>query len=305
MSSNVSKTNQQLLAQSEALKKIHEHVRDYLSVTLTIPLGNKALKQVHTNQWMFTNLPKEFDLANFTIIADALKSNVDRWEGYIQNRWYIEAVDINVEAGGKAEMKLTLNAFASSYTSFTEDYRSLQKAYADAVNSQNKSSSKSTSKTSTKNTSNAVKKSDDILSQANIKKYNIPKKVYNKAKEICKNKKGDKAKAYAIYQWMDKHIGWTYYTNHKYSEEQVMSQGKGNCVDNSRLYRMLCLSVGIKCNYVKGFSCCSGGECANHQFNKVYINGKGVIVDCGRTLASWGSHWGNCSGGTTETTSSW
>lgn len=296
-----SKTNQDLIKKSEALKQVHEHARDYLSLTLTLPLGNTALKKVHTNQWLFTNLPKEFDLANFTVIADALKSSYDRYEGYIKNRWYIEGVDINVEADGKAEMKLTLNAFASSYASFTEGNKTMAKAYTDAVKNQQKNTAKKTNN----NKSKAVKKNNTILNQSNIKKYNIPKKIYQKAESICKNKKTDKDKAYALYQWMDSHVNWVYYTNHQRSEEEVMNRGAGNCVDNSRLYRLLCLSVGIKCNFMKGFGCCSGGECANHQWNKVYINGKGIEVDCGRTCASWGSHWGSCSGGTTETTSSW
>ena len=102
----VSKTNQKLINKSEALKKIHEHNRDYLSVDVTIPLGNKALKKVHTNQWLFTKLPKEFDLANWTILAKVLNSNTNRYEKYVKNRWYIEGVETNVEAGGKAEMKL-------------------------------------------------------------------------------------------------------------------------------------------------------------------------------------------------------
>ena len=82
----ISKTNKTLIAKSEALKKITEHIRDYLTLTLTIPLGNTALKKVHTNQWLFTNLPKEFDLANWTIIADALNSNQNRFGKTVKNR---------------------------------------------------------------------------------------------------------------------------------------------------------------------------------------------------------------------------
>ena len=79
-----------------ALEKMVEHNRDYLQLDITIPLGNRALKQVHTNQWLFTDLPKEFDLANWTILAKALNSSTNRYEGYIKNKWYIESVDITV-----------------------------------------------------------------------------------------------------------------------------------------------------------------------------------------------------------------
>ena len=293
MADNVSKTNEELLRKSEALKKLHEHNRDYLSLTLTIPLGNKALKNVHTNQWLFTDLPKEFDLANWTVIADALKSEVDRWEGYIKNRWYIEGVDISVDVNGKAEMKLTLNAFASSYGSYSEAYKSMQKAYTDAVNAATKS-------TTNANNSTAVANNNEVLNQNNIKQYNIPKKLTEIAESVCKGKKSEKDKAYALYEWMDSHVDYEGYYEHQKSEEQVINDGRGNCVDNSRVYRLLCLAVGIKCNFVK--NTCTP---VNHQYNRVYVDGKGVDVDCGRELASWGSNWGGSSSCGQETESSW
>ena len=49
--SSTSSTNKNLLRKL-ALDKIFEHNRDYLKLDITIPLGNKALKQVHTNQWL-------------------------------------------------------------------------------------------------------------------------------------------------------------------------------------------------------------------------------------------------------------
>ena len=303
MSYAISKTNQKLIAQSEALKKIHEHNRDFLSLKITIPLGNKALKNVHTNQWLFTDLPREFDLANWTVIADALNANTNRYEGYVQNRWYIEGVDVNVDVKGKAEMTLTLNAFASSYQSYTEASREMQNAYSDAVKRLNQNNNNSTS--ASKKKTNAVT-TQSVLNKTNIKKYKIPKAVYSKAEQICKGKRTDYDKAYAIYKWMDAHIGSEFYYDHKYSEAQVLSRGKGNCVDNSRLYRAFCLSVGLKCNFVKNTcTCCANGKQVNHQYNKVYINGKGKIVDCGRTNASWGSNWGGHANCGRETTVSW
>ena len=141
------------LIKNKALEKIVEHNRDFLKLDITLPLGNPALKHVHTNQWLFTELPKQFDLANWGIIADALNSNVNRYEGYVKNRWYVESVDINVDMSGKAEMKIGLNAFASTYKKYTDDYRSLEKAYNEAT----------TKKTSgTKKTTNAVGKNTTV-----------------------------------------------------------------------------------------------------------------------------------------------
>ena len=288
----VSKTNAKLIAKSEALKKITEHNRDYLSLTLTIPLGNTALKKVHTNQWLFTNLPKEFDLANWTIIADALNSATNRYSGYVKNRWYIEAVDINVDSGGKAEMKLTLNAFASSISSYSQNVRDMQKAYTSAKSNQNK-----TNKNANKNKSKAVTTKQSVLNQKWIKKYKISSAVVKQVEKVCTPKQSDWKNVKAWFHWMDDNVSWVYYENHQRSEEEVLRRGQGNCVDNSRVFRSGCLAMGIKCNYIKN-------GCISHQYNKVYIDGKGYIVDCGRQLASWGSHWGS-GGCPVETTESW
>lgn len=290
------------LMKREALKKIVEHNRDYLKLDVTIPLGNPALKQVHTNQWLWTNLPKEFDLANWTIIAKALNSNTNRYEGYVKNRWYIESCDINVSADGKAEMKLGLNAFASSYKSFTDGMRSMQKAYNDAVNKQDTNTGKKSS--ASKSTTNAVA-TGELIKQDWVKKYDVPKIVVDKVKGCCKAGKSEEDNVYAWHKWMDAHIQYEGYNDSQKSMTQLINDGKGNCCDNSRMFRYGCLALGVKCVYMHGFSCCAE-TCANHQFNKVYFkSGKTVIVDNGRGSASWGSHWGSCSGGTSETTQSW
>ena len=68
-------------------------------------------------------------MANWTVIAKALNSATNRYEEYVRNRWYIDGVDISVDATGKAEMKLSLNAFASTHQEYHSGYRELQKAY--------------------------------------------------------------------------------------------------------------------------------------------------------------------------------
>ena len=292
---------------AEALNKIVEHNRDYLKVDLTLPLGDKCLKKVHTNQWLFTDLPKQFDLTNWTILAQALNANTNRYEGYVENRWYIESNDISVDvASGKAEMKLGLNAFASSYATYADAYKSFERAYNQDSSSSSSTSTGSGNKTSaSKNTTNAVSNKTSVINQDWVKKYSIPSIIVNKIKEVCKVGNTDEQNVKAWHKWMDNHIGYFYYTNHQHDYDWQMRNGGGNCVDNSRMFRAGCLALGVKCNFMHGFSCCAGGECANHQWNKVYLNGKGIEVDNGRSNASWGSHWGSCSGGTQETTTSW
>ena len=282
-----------------ALEKIVEHNRDYLQLDITIPLGNKSLKQVHTNQWLFTNLPKEFDLANWTILAKALNSATNRYEGYVKNKWYIESVDINVNANGKAEMKLGLNAFASSYSSYTEQYREMAKAYTSAKTT--KTTNTSASKTKTNAISNG-----ELIKQDWVKKYDVPSIVVEKVKGCCKASNTEEQNVRAWHEWMDANVQWQDYEDSKKSMESVINDGKGNCCDNSRVFRAGCLALGVKCRYMQGRDCCAESCASGHQWNMVYFsNGKKVVVDNGRGDASWGSHWASCSGGEWETDDSW
>ena len=279
-----------------ALEKMVEHNRDYLQLDITIPLGNKALKQVHTNQWLFTNLPKEFDLANWTILAKALNSSTNRYEGYVKNKWYIESCDINVNVNGKAEMKLGLNAFASSHSSYAEQFRELSKAYTSATTKKTTTTSASKKKTNAVNTG-------ELIKQDWVKKYDVPSIVVDKVKSCCKASNTEEQNVRAWHEWMDANVQWQDYTDSQKSMESVINDGKGNCVDNSRVFRAGCLALGVKCRYMQGKGC--GGY--GHQWNKVYFsNGKTVVVDNGRDSASWGSHFGQpCSDGEWETDDSW
>lgn len=281
---------------------IFEHSRDYLSAKFKLPLGDKCLKKVHTNQFMFTELPKEFRIENWGTIAKALSSDYNRFTGteYITDRWYIETVNITVDAtSNKGEMDIEVNSFASSLSKYSKDYRDLEKEYNN-LNNNNTSSNTS----ATKNNSNATAKTS-VINEDWVKKNNVPDSVVKIIKQVCSTSKSDYDNVRAWFNWVDKHIGYSAYTGHQRSIDTVISKGGGNCVDNSRVFRAGCHALGIKCNYIKAYSCCSGSECANHQFNKVYIGNKSYIVDTGRQLASWGSHWGKCSGGQTETSSSW
>lgn len=285
-----SKTNQELLAKSEALKKIHEHSRDYLSLSLSLPLGNTALKQVHTNQWLFTYLPTEFDLANWTVIADALKSNVTRNVDYLKNRWYIESVDISVEAGGKAEMKLGLNAFASSYSGYSQTVKEMQKAYTDA-------STKKT--TNNNNTTNAV--ADNTVNPIKNGWWgswvtNLVKKTVGNETDILKRCK----KMHELFRW---HSYWVYYNDMQKTGGSVSKLEKnwGNAHYN----------CGDGANYLSAFYNCCGADAGiylthdrAHYIVKCVINGKTYWCDhsgddnAHNTLRGWNQTWHGYRSGT-------
>jgi len=275
---------------AKALEKVVEHNRDYLKLDVTLPLGNTALKKVHTNQWLWTTLPKEFDLTNWVAIADALNSTTNRYEGYVRNKWYIDGCDISVDAKGKAEMKLSLNAFASTHSEYHNAAKSMQKAYTDATNKQTTNNTTS----ATKNTTNAVA-TKSLINESWVKKYNISSTIVNKVKSICKVGASDYYNVKLIFKWMDDHLPYEGYANTRYGATGTLNHGKGNCCDHAHLFAAMCRSIGVKCNYIHN-------SCIEHVYNKVYIDGKSYIVDTGRDLASWGSHWGG-SGCPTEKTS--
>lgn len=272
---SVSKTNQKLINKSEALKKIHEHNRDYLSLTLTIPLGNTALKKVHTNQWLFTQLPKEFDLSNWTILAKALNSNTNRYEKYVKNRWYIEAIDTTVDATGKAEMKLTLNAFASSYNSYTETSRSVQQAYTDAI------TNKTTSSSSTKSKSNATSKNNTKLFSTKAGK-NVGSDLSKALKKIIEGCNTEEQKAYCIYDWVDKYVSYELYYNSKYSYSQILTGHRANCWDTAFLIYKLCSMAKVRCAVYNGRYHFLDGTWG-HLWNKIPYKGKMTFADTGRS----------------------
>lgn len=277
----------------KAQELIAKSVRDYLTAKITIPLGNPDLKNVHTNQFLWTELPSEMVLKNWEIIAEAFQSKYTRYQGsrssgYTINRWYIEGLNIDVDvSSGKAEMSLDLNAFPSNTSKWSENYAKYSKAYEDAFNPQTSSTQTTTNATTTKS----------VLNQEWIKKYNIDKTVYEKAEKICNVNWGQYDNVKALFNWMDDHIGYESYNDGHYTPAQTLKRGKGNCCDNSKLFRAFCQSIGVKCNFIRN-------SCISHQYNKVYIGNNSYIVDVGRWSASWGSHWGS-SGCPTETETSW
>ena len=142
-----------------------------------------------------------------------------------------------------------------------------------------------TGKCDTNNNATGTLKNDK-----NIKKYNIASTVWKKAVEITNPKHSEYKNAKAIFNWMKSHTVYQGYKNTKYGAAGTLKRGRGNCVDHAHLFAAMCRAVGIKCNYIHN-------SCIEHVYNKVYIKGKGIIVDTGRgrtgtNTSTWGSHYG-------------
>lgn len=270
---SASTLNKNLLRQL-ALEKIVEHNRDYLQLDITLPLGNKSLKKVHTNQWLWTELPSEFDLANWTILAKALNSMTNRYQGYVKNRWYIESNDITVNANGKAEMKLGLNAFASSLSSYSKEFRDLSKAYNDAT------TKKTTTTSASKKTTNAVGNNTTV-------KGGQGKVIDDLVKGIVGNTTDPLAKAKKIHAWLKKEVRYSRYCCAKYKTAESCYNNRRalNCADTATLTCRMMLSAGLNA-YIVHRSHTNG-----HFWTVININGKIYASDQTGDGSDWNTIW--------------
>ena len=294
VSTNVA--NNVALEKSKAMNEIQDSVRDLIKLSVTIPLGNPVLKNVHTNMFLWTELPQEFDLSNFTTIASALNSTYSRFSGYQLNRWYIEGVTINND-GDKFTMDLELNPFSSTVSNYRDNYRAFLKAYDDAVNKNNKSSKtnknvKTNKKTKVKTTNQLKKRSDgkgdchDTYYLATKSGRNNISKLLNKSEsKLAQGTIGKTGTNYHKFVKKCKTAKEVYkrlceiipmyvadYSDCRYRcASDAFRHPKGlNCAERARLYKACCDVQNIPCviYHVEG-----------HYMNGVLINGKWRTAD--------------------------
>lgn len=267
------------LAKKEALNLISEHARDYLTLKITLPLGNPALKKVHTNSFCFFKIPDKFTLENWGVIGKALSSTATRFGGYEYGRWYIENVDISVDVKGKAEMTLTLNAFPTSMKTYTDDYASFSKAYQDGLKNNNTSGA---STSATKTTTNATSKNSTL-------KGGQGKTIDNLVKKIIGGETNDLKKAKLIHGWLQKNVIYKLYSCTKYNTPEKCYNNRShlNCADTARLTCSMMKSAGLNAWVVHRTS--NNG----HFWTLIKINGKIYASDqTGRESKSMsGSAW--------------
>ena len=192
------------LEKAKAREQLVDSIRDLYSAKITLPLGNPNLKLVHTNQFLFTELPTGvFELANFDAMAKALNSTYSRFSGYTLNRWYIEAVTITND-GSTAKMELELNPFASNVIKFRDEKNSFREAYTNATTSSSSASSSNNSSSKTKIKS--VKTANSTL------KGGEGKLIDGLVKKIVGSETDELKKAKLIHDWLKKNVRYSYYT---------------------------------------------------------------------------------------------
>lgn len=269
---------------AEATKKVNDYIRDLLSLKITLPLGNPNLKLVHTNQFCWTELPKDtFDLANFEVIAKALQSTESRFSQYEINRWYIEGLSISND-GDSFRMELDLNPFPTTLAKFRDEKQGFTKAYTDALSQLN-------SKTSAKSVKSVSNGNSSL-------KGGEGKTIDNLVKKIVKKETDELKKAKAIHKWLQTNVSYKFYRDSKYHTPNNCYKNRShlNCADTSILTSSMMRSAGINCYIVHGGSGSNGhywtllrinnkdyhSDATSHQrgFNKIWLNLK-VNRKCG------------------------
>lgn len=136
----------------KAIKEYSKSVRSLMKFSIKVPLNSPFFKYLHTNSFLFTDLPEQFALVNLPKIYKNLANySVNRGVPYVKNRWYIEAIKIKHDGKG-LWADITLNAFPSDQSSFQSAIDSYISAYDNAFNKKTETTESSTS-TSTNNSS--------------------------------------------------------------------------------------------------------------------------------------------------------
>ncbi len=256
---------------AEARSKISESVRDLLSLKLTLPLGNPLLKRLHTNMFLYTELPEEFVLENFSTIAEVLNSTFNRYVGYALNRWYIESVTITND-GSRFDAEVEVNPFPSSIRKYRESRIKFEEDYTSAIQSNRSSSKSSKSKTTSKSKNNASLKGGE------------GKLIDNLVKKIVGTETDSLKKAKLIHQWLLENVIYSSYSNTKYSTPEKCYKNRKhlNCADTSRLTASMMRSAGITC-YVVHSTC--------HYYTVIKIKNKLYCSDATSKKRGFNTYW--------------
>lgn len=233
---------------AKAKDEIIDSVRDLYTLKLKLPLGNPNLKLVHTNQFLFTELPSGvFDLVNMDEISKALSGEYSRYSGYELNRWYIEANTITNDKDNFS-MELTLNPFASSFNKYKEEMRNFTKSYTDAFTQKTTSNNKSSSNNKT------VKSTDAPITLYGVKGFSksdkeFIKKVVMKALTRANLPKDHFKQCKAIHEYYKSTHVYSYYYDmpkmDNYGFEGCWKRSGHNCGDGAVTLKAMFQCLGF------------------------------------------------------------
>ena len=273
-----------------AVAEYSKSVRSLMKFSIKIPLNDPIYKILHTNSFLFTDLPEKFALINLPKIYKNLASyKVSRGVPYVKNRWYIEQVKIKHDSKGLFA-DVTLNAFPSDLSSFS----SAMKGYISAYDSAFKSTSNTTTTNGTTNTSsnNIPARTDGktdcsstySLCCAHTGNSSNPSNKGYENRANAQGKIGKEGTNYAEYvkgctpkeaykKLAKKHNYGNYvgYSDNRHTcASNTLNASTSNCGDRARLLKACMDVLGQPCVIYHVY---------NHYMNGVLINGKWETVD--------------------------
>ena len=260
--------------QWETLLKEADILNEFLSLKMTLPLGNPALKNVHTNQFLWYDLPAEFKLEYMKVISDQLHFSDVKDAYYKEGRWYVEGVTIHND-GSKFSMDLELSPFASSFAKYRDNYNNYVKNWDDwkkSLESQSKEGGDG-STTETKSTENSTLKGG------------FGTTIDNKVKEICGNTTDSLEKAKKIDRWLNQNVSYRRYCCGKYGTDATKAynnRGALNCGDTAMLTTAMMRSAGLTADVVWA---------PGHFWTRIKINGKEYFSDQTDKSRAWNTVW--------------
>lgn len=210
---------------NKALEELSKSVRDLLSFEIKLPLNHPMFKEMHTNQFLWTELPREFKLGNLSEIFKIMASyKQNRGVSYVENRWYIEKMVVKCDSNGLFAT-LSLNVFPSPYSVYSNALKGYRDAYDQAFKQQEAQKTENSGGSSTSGGlrwSTGVPELDNLISKAIAGKDN------------------DWDKARAIHNGLrDAGIMYRYYYDFDYSNTSQRWRAKDgpglNCGDTAAL----------------------------------------------------------------------
>lgn len=263
------------LEQAKAREQIINSIRDLVTLKITLPLGNPNFKLLHTNQFLWTELPEDvFELANMDSISKALNGSYSRYSGYVLNRWYIEAITIKNNSSDGGTIELELNPFATDFNDYQSEYRKYSSDYSSMISSANNNSSNKTNSTSVK----SVTTTNKTLAGGE------GKTIDNLARKIVGNITDDLEKSKAVHNWALKNLKYSSYKNCKFCTPNkcYSNRTKLNCADTSILVASILRSAGVDCYIVHS---------PNHYYVVLSHNGKLYCTDPVGSSRKFNYYW--------------
>ena len=255
---------------------ITESIRDLLTMKATIPLGDKSLKVVHTNQFIWLEkLYNMMELENFELLSQIMSNSNTRWSPYEKDRWYIEGMTITND-GDRFDMELELNPFPSSLRKYRDDWVKIRENYQNAIK-KNNSTNNTTTTNSVKSTSN---ENTTLKGGQGTVIDNLVKSIVGTVTDSLK-------KAQLIHEWLRKNVRYASYSCSRYKSAVACYNNRRrlNCADTARLTCAMMLSAGLNAYIVHRTY--NGG----HFWTVIEINGRKYASDQTGDGSSWNTVW--------------